>query len=96
VPTENIPESQGLKKIQSALPQYEIYEWRHAASILTTDFKKEWEDIREVLARFKLLKSEVVSDRIRSAIGHANKEAQLTRMKAEETPKGSDQSRLWR
>jgi hypothetical protein len=60
VPTEKIPESQGLKKIRSALPKYEIYEWRHAASILTTDFKKEWEDIRDVFSRFKLLKSQVV------------------------------------
>ena len=58
--TKNIRESQGLKNIRSAFPQYEIHEWRHAASVLTTDFKNEYGDIHDVLCRFTLKKSEVV------------------------------------
>lgn len=57
---EEITDSQSLKKIRAALPGFEIYEWRHASAVLTTDFPKEWKDIRDVLSRFKLLKSQVV------------------------------------
>lgn len=36
---------------------YDIYEWRHAYIILKGDFPHEWEDIEDVLSRFKLYKS---------------------------------------
>ena len=36
---------------------YEIHEWRHACAILREDFKPEYEDICDVLTRFRLLKS---------------------------------------
>jgi Restriction endonuclease BglII len=52
-------ETASLKKIRAALPCFEIYEWRHASAVLITDFPNEWSDIRDVLARFKLLKSQV-------------------------------------
>lgn len=38
---------------------YEIQEWRHASAILQNDFPKEWQDIINVLTKFRLLKSEV-------------------------------------
>ncbi len=60
MPSEEITDSESLKKIRAALPGFEIYEWRHASAVLTTDFPKEWKDIRDVLSRFKLLKSQVV------------------------------------
>lgn len=50
MPTEESPENVGLKTIRAALPKYEVHEWRHAASILTTDFEEEWEGIRDVLS----------------------------------------------
>ncbi len=36
---------------------YEIHEWRHASAILSTDFAKEYDDICDVLSRFRLNKS---------------------------------------
>lgn len=39
---------------------YEIREWRHASSILQTDFPELLEDIIDVLTRFRLKKSQVV------------------------------------
>ncbi|HZR06517.1 MAG TPA: BglII/BstYI family type II restriction endonuclease [Candidatus Udaeobacter sp.] len=59
-PSNGETASKGLKVIRAALPKYEVHEWRHAGAVLTTDFKKEWEDIRDVLTRFKLLKSQVI------------------------------------
>lgn len=38
---------------------YEIHEWRHACVILKEDFHSEFEDICDVLNRFRLLKSHV-------------------------------------
>jgi len=36
---------------------YEIHEWKHASSILHSDFPDEWTDIMEMLSGFKLRKS---------------------------------------
>jgi len=60
VPQQETTDSPSLKKIRAALPGYEIYEWRHASAVLLTDFKKEWNDFRDVLSRFKLKKSQIV------------------------------------
>lgn len=60
MPAEKITETASLKKIRSALPGFEIYEWRHASAVLITDFPNEWNDIKDVLSRFKLLKSQIV------------------------------------
>jgi len=38
---------------------YEIHEWRHACAILQQDFRAEYEDICDVLTRFRLLKSHI-------------------------------------
>jgi len=38
---------------------YEIHEWRHATAILKQDFPEEFDDICDVLTRFRLLKSHV-------------------------------------
>ena len=38
---------------------YEIHEWRHASSILIHDFPSEYQDLCEVLTRFRLLKSHI-------------------------------------
>ena len=50
----------------SALPQaiqdnYEIHEWRHATAIFERDFPEEWNDVCDVLSRFKLCKSFVAT-----------------------------------
>lgn len=37
--------------------KYEIYEWKHACSILKMDFPSEWRDIIDLLENFKLCKS---------------------------------------
>jgi hypothetical protein len=52
-------QTESLKKIRAALPRFEIYEWRHASAVLIRDFPNEWRDIKDVLSRFKLLKSQV-------------------------------------
>ncbi len=36
---------------------YEIHEWRHASAILRQDFTREYQDICDVLMRFRLKKS---------------------------------------
>jgi len=36
---------------------YEIYEWKHATTILHGDFSNEWNDIVETLSEFRLKKS---------------------------------------
>jgi len=36
---------------------YEIYEWKHATTILNGDFNSEWEDIIDTLTEFRLLNS---------------------------------------
>jgi len=39
---------------------YEIHEWRHSCAILRQDFKKEYDDICDVLTRFQLKKSHII------------------------------------
>lgn len=38
---------------------YDIHEWRHSCAILREDFKKEYDDICDVLTRFRLKKSHI-------------------------------------
>jgi hypothetical protein len=38
---------------------YEIHEWRHACAILREDFPDEYEDLVDVLARFRLRRSDI-------------------------------------
>ncbi len=38
---------------------YEIHEWKHACAILSQDFPDEWEEIADVLTRFRLLRSDI-------------------------------------
>lgn len=38
---------------------YEIHEWRHSCAILRQDFKEEYDDICDVLTRFRLKKSHI-------------------------------------
>ena len=40
---------------------YELHEWRHASAILERDFPSEWDDICDVLARFRLCQSFIAS-----------------------------------
>ena len=49
--------------MKPALPKfirdhYEVHQWRHAIAILATDFPSQWRDITEVLADFRLHRSE--------------------------------------
>src|SRR3989338_9031323 len=39
---------------------YEVHEWKHACTILKNDFPVEWNDIIEILTRFRLRKSHIV------------------------------------
>lgn len=39
---------------------YKVQEWRHASAILENDFPTEWNNIIDVLTRFRLLKSEIL------------------------------------
>ena len=41
--------------------RYEIHEWRHALAILRSDFPNEWNDICDVLTRFRLCKSYIAT-----------------------------------
>jgi len=41
--------------------KYEIHEWRHASAILLNDFPAEWSDILDVLNRFVLKKSHIMT-----------------------------------
>ena len=51
-----------LEKIPRSLhARYEIHEWRHASAILLNDFPSEWADILDVLDRFVLHKSDIVT-----------------------------------
>lgn len=36
---------------------YELHEWRHATAVLSQDFSSEYDDIVDVLMRFKLMRS---------------------------------------
>lgn len=38
---------------------YEIHQWRHARAILREDFRSEYDDLVDVLTRFRLLKSHI-------------------------------------
>tara|TARA_B100000959_G_C14989283_1_gene627019 strand:+ start:1358 stop:1702 length:345 start_codon:yes stop_codon:yes gene_type:complete len=38
---------------------YEVYQWKHACTILKGDFPEEWNDIIAVLKNFRLLKSSI-------------------------------------
>lgn len=38
---------------------YEIHEWKHAIAILKYDFPAEWQDIVDVLANFRLRRSDI-------------------------------------
>ena len=51
MPTAELPEF-----IQE---HYEIHEWRHACAILREDFPEEYDDIVDVLARFRLRRSHI-------------------------------------
>jgi hypothetical protein len=42
---------------RSILDNFEVHEWRHATAILATDFPDEWNDLIDVLPRFRLCKS---------------------------------------
>jgi len=51
----------GLEQIPKAIRNsYEIYEWRHAVAVLSTDFPNEFKDLMEVLKNFKLLSSHII------------------------------------
>jgi len=43
------------------LANYELHEWRHASAILERDFPTEWDDIGDVLSRFRLCQSFIAS-----------------------------------
>lgn len=40
---------------------YEIFEWKHALAILQGDFPQEWNDIIDVLSRFRLTRSSILT-----------------------------------
>ncbi len=42
---------------QKLLDNYEVYQWRHACAILSTDFPEEFDDIVSTLSEFRLKKS---------------------------------------
>ncbi len=60
---------------------YEIHEWRHACAILREDFPREYKDICDVLARFRLSKSHI-------AVGGGRKSKVAEWIDAELTKKG--------
>ena len=39
---------------------YEIYEWKHASSILKNDYPNEWKNLTDLLENFRLEKSSIV------------------------------------
>ncbi|MDD3592380.1 MAG: BglII/BstYI family type II restriction endonuclease [Sulfurovum sp.] len=41
--------------------KYDVYEWRHAVSILKTDFPEQWNDLISLLDAFELRKSSIVT-----------------------------------
>jgi hypothetical protein len=40
--------------------RYRVKEWRNATGVLTTACPGEWQDVLDLLRRFRLLKSEIV------------------------------------
>jgi len=40
---------------------YEVYEWKHACAILKEDFPDEWQDLIDVLTRYRLMRSEILT-----------------------------------
>jgi hypothetical protein len=46
---------------ESLHKNYEIYEWKHACAVLKSDFKKEWDEIINVLDRFRLREKDIRS-----------------------------------
>lgn len=40
---------------------YEVYEWKHACAILKSDYPREWQDLIEVLSRFRLRRSDIAT-----------------------------------
>jgi hypothetical protein len=38
---------------------YDVHEWRHASAVLCSDFRQEWNDIIEVLGRFRIKRSHI-------------------------------------
>ena len=52
----------GLDLLPNSIKEkYEVYEWRHATSILKTDFPEQWNDILSLLDSFELQKSSIVT-----------------------------------
>ena len=49
-----------LTNIPAPVPGYEFHEWKHAIAILRSDFPVEWNDMVDVLTRFRLNKSHVL------------------------------------
>jgi len=41
--------------------KYEVHEWRHATSILKTDFPEQWNDLISLLDNFELRKSSIIT-----------------------------------
>ena len=46
---------------QGILDKYEVYEWRHASSILNIDFPEQWNDLIALLDTFELRKSSIIT-----------------------------------
>lgn len=60
---------------------YEVHEWRHACAILKEDFRQEFEDLCDVLCRFRLLRSHI-------AVGGGRKSKVAVWIDSELTAKG--------
>jgi hypothetical protein len=43
------------------LDLYQVREWKHASTILANDYPNEWQDITEILTRFRLRKSDILT-----------------------------------
>ncbi len=63
---------------------YEVHEWRHATAILKEDFPREWADVVDVLTRFRLRRSEVLTPGGRKSAMAGWIDAELTRLGWEE------------
>lgn len=48
------------QSLQFVSANYEVLEWRHAVAILEADFPDEWRDVIDVIAEFRLKRSEVL------------------------------------
>jgi hypothetical protein len=42
------------------LSKYEVHEWKHACAVLKQDFPEEWQDIIDVLSKFRLHKKDIL------------------------------------